>query len=132
MIRLVTSKLHCMAAAVEATSPPHTSGTSVECPPPLLSYLPSSPDGHGHVRSTKLQTRSCVLKTSCLVLRFQRSGAGVMVAVGRFSRRTCPSDGAEGSVPHLPFVPCMNFCLCAWRECGVRGVNMHGVGLCIA
>lgn len=56
VIRLVTSRLHCMAAAVEATSPPHTSGTSVECPPSLLSYLPSPPDSH--VRSTKLQARS--------------------------------------------------------------------------
>lgn len=54
--RLVTSKLHCMAAAVEATSPQHTSGTSAECLPPLLNYLPGSPDSH--VRSTKLQARS--------------------------------------------------------------------------
>lgn len=55
MIRLVTSKLHCMAAA-EATSPQHTSGTSAECLPPLLNYLPGSPDSHVH--STKLQARS--------------------------------------------------------------------------
>lgn len=125
MIRLVTSKLHCMAAAVEATSPQHTSGTSAECPPPLLNYLPGSPDSHVH--STKLQARSKLhLKTSCLLPeRFQRSGAGMMVAAGGFSRGTCPSDWAEGSVPHLPFLPGMNFCLCAWRECGV---SMHGVG----
>lgn len=110
MIRLVTSRLHCMAAAVEATSPQHTSGTSAECPPPLLNYLPGSPDSH--VRSTKLQARSKLhLKTSCLLPeRFQRSGAGMMVAAGGFSRWTCPSDWAEGSVPHLPFLPGMNFC----------------------
>lgn len=56
MIRLVASKLHCMAAAVEATSPQHTSGTRAECLPPLLNYLPGSPDSH--VCSTKLQARS--------------------------------------------------------------------------
>lgn len=123
MIRLVTSKLHCMPAAVEATSPQHTSGTSAECLPPLLNYLPGSP-----VMSVVLSSKpevSCILKTSCLLPeRFQRSGAGMMVSAGRFSRWTCPSDWAKGSVPHLPFLPGMNFCLCAWRECGVRGVCM--------
>lgn len=115
------SKLRCMAAAIEATSAPthtHTSGTSAEHLPPLLSYLPSSPASH--FSSTQLQ--ASVLEVSCLLPgKVQRSGAGVIVARGGVA----PQSGQRaGSVSHLPLVPGMNFSLCAWRERGVKEERM--------
>lgn len=112
------SKLRCMAAAIEATSAPHTSGTRAEHLPPLLSYLPSSPASH--FCSTRLQ--ASVLEVSCLLPgKVQRSGAGVMVAGGGVS----PQRGQRaGSVSHLPLVPGMNFSLCAWCDPGVREERM--------
>lgn len=92
------SKLRCMAADIEATNAPHTSGTSAEHLPPLLSYLPSSPASH--FSSTQLQ--ASVLEVSCLLPgKVQRSGAGVIVAGGGVA----PQSGQRaGSVSHLPLI----------------------------
>lgn len=84
VIRLDKSKLPCMAAAIEATSPAHTSGASAEGLPPLLSYLPGSPASH--FCSTKLQAGS--------KLCFE----GLLPVAWEVSEEWCWHDSGQGRV----------------------------------
>lgn len=55
---------------------------------------------------------SCVLEASCLWPgRFQRSGAGEVVAGEGFPGGPAPRIWVEGTVSYLPLVPGMNFCV---------------------